>query len=429
MKDIAIAIILISAIYAVIRGIDVRFVLLFAGLLLCSLAGTPLIIFDEFQRVMGEGKIIGPICSAMGYAFILKATGCDKAMVQLIMNPIKKMKWLLIPGSCAVGFITNIAITSQTASAAAVGPIIVPILTAAGFHPLIAGSALVLGCSVGGNLLNPGEPDIVGVQIATSSNISTVLDAALIPELIAFSTAIFVFTMLAYYKPPHSKTTMDILQTEEYPKTNVIKALMPLLPVITLLVFQSGNHISPFINSLYPNGLPVPHVMVFYGFMLILMNWKQISQLTSEFFSGLGYGYTHVISLIITASCFIAGLEAVGVLKSIVLIVSETGPVSKVMSGMTTFLMAILSGSGTAPSIAFSKGVLPSISIIDTLSAIDLGIIGAIGATLGRTMSPAAAVILYASTIIGCSPMDIVKRTWIPVCSALIITLIYFIFK
>ena len=419
MDNIAVFIILMSAIYAVIKGIDVRIVLLLAGILLCSIAGVPYKVLDEFQRVMGEGKIIGPICSAMGYAFILKATGCDKAMVQLIMKPIMKMKFLLIPGSCLVGFITNIAITSQTASAAAVGPIIIPILIAARFHPIIAGSALVLGCSSGGNLFNPGEPDIVGIQTATSASIASIIDMAFLPEIIAFLSAVCVFTFLAY----------DFPLDNDSDKPQYLKAIMPPLPVLTLLLMQPGNTFAKPILDIYPNGLPVPHVMVTYSLLVILLNWKDISLLTSEFFSGIGYGYTHVISLIITASCFIAGLDSVGILKKIVTLVSETGVISKIFSGFATFSMALLSGSGTAPSVAFSQSVLPSIQIVDTIAAIDLGIIGAICATLGRTMSPAAAVIIYASTIIGFSPIDIVKRTSIPVLIAMIMVLLFFIVK
>ena len=429
MDNIAVFIILMSAIYAVIKGIDVRIVLLLSGILLCSIAGVPYKVLDEFQRVMGEGKIIGPICSAMGYAFILKATGCDKAMVQLIMKPIMKMKFLLIPGSCFVGFITNIAITSQTASAAAVGPIIIPILIAARFHPIIAGSALVLGCSSGGNLFNPGEPDIVGIQTATSASIASIIDMAFLPEIIAFLSAVCVFTFLAYAFPPRSPYTYDFPLDNNADKPQYLKAMMPPLPIITLLLLQPGNIFAKPILDIYPNGLPVPHIMVTYSLLVILLNWKDISVLTSEFFAGIGYGYTHVISLIITASCFIAGLDSVGILKKIVTLVSETGVISKIFSGFATFSMALLSGSGTAPSVAFSQSVLPSIQIVDTIAAIDLGIIGAIGATLGRTMSPAAAVIIYASTIIGFSPIDIVKRTSIPVLIAMIMVLIFFIVK
>ena len=444
MDNIAVFIILMSAIYAVIKGIDVRIVLLLSGILLCSIAGVPYKVLDEFQRVMGEGKIIGPICSAMGYAFILKATGCDKAMVQLIMKPIMKMKFLLIPGSCLVGFITNIAITSQTASAAAVGPIIIPILIAARFHPIIAGSALVLGCSSGGNLFNPGEPDIVGIQTATSASIASIIDMAFLPEIIAFLSAVCVFTFLAYAFPPKSPYTYDFPLDNDSDKNGLsklnsldnnadkpqyLKAMMPPLPIITLLLLQPGNIFAKPILDIYPNGLPVPHIMVTYSLLVILLNWKDISVLTSEFFAGIGYGYTHVISLIITASCFIAGLDSVGILKKIVTLVSETGVISKIFSGFATFSMALLSGSGTAPSVAFSQSVLPSIQIVDNIAAIDLGIIGAIGATLGRTMSPAAAVIIYASTIIGFSPIDIVKRTSIPVLIAMIMVLIFFIVK
>jgi DcuC family C4-dicarboxylate transporter len=429
MDNIAVLIILMSAIYAVIKGIDVRIVLLVSGILLCSIAGVPFKVLDEFQRVMGEGKIIGPICSAMGYAFILKATGCDRAMVQLIMKPIMKLKFLLIPGSCLVGFITNIAITSQTASAAAVGPIIIPILIATRFHPIIAGSALVLGCSLGGNLFNPGEPDIVGIQTATSAPIASVLDMAFLPEMIAFISAVSVFTVISYTFPPKSPWNNVFTLDSDSEKPHYLKAIMPPLPVITLLLVQPGALLAKPILDVYPNGLPVPHVMVTYSLLVMLLNWKQISSLTAEFFSGVGYGYTHVISLIITASCFIAGLDSVGILKNIVTLVSEVGFLSKIFSGIATFSMALLSGSGTAPSVAFSQSVLPSIQMIDKIAAIDLGIIGAIGATLGRTMSPAAAVIIYASTIIGFSPIDIVKRTSIPVIIAMIMVLVFFIVK
>ena len=46
MDNIAVFIILISAIYAVIKGIDVRIVLLLSGILLCSIAGVPYKVLD-----------------------------------------------------------------------------------------------------------------------------------------------------------------------------------------------------------------------------------------------------------------------------------------------------------------------------------------------------------------------------------------------
>ena len=63
-------------------------------------------------------------------------------------------------------------------------------------------------------------------------------------------------------------------------------------------------------------------------------------------------------------------------------------------------------------------------SAIDLNHAVDLGAISAMGSAFGRTMSPAAAVMIFASALIGVSPLEIVKRTAIPIMAGLIITIL-----
>ncbi|MBI3260147.1 MAG: C4-dicarboxylate transporter DcuC [Ignavibacteriae bacterium] len=401
-----------AAVYSVVRGVDVRLVLFAAGLILASLALKPLIVFDTFQRVMGDGKIIGPICSAMGYAFVLRATCCDREMVRLLMRPIRQIRWLLIPGGCFVGFFTNMAITSQTAAAAAVGPILVPILLAARIHPIIAGAVLVLGCSGGGNLFNPGEPDIVAIQTATLAPLPSVLDAAFQPELIGFGVAVVVFTMMAFFMKPTAVTEeVELPDENSTAKIQYYKALLPPLPVAVLLLCQPKFHLFPSLLALYPDGLPVVHVMLFFTIIVLLLNYRDISSLTKTFFEGLGYAYIHVISLIIAASCLIAGMEAVGLVQIVVSMVSNFDFTAKTISGSMTWLLAVLSGSGTAPSVSFSKAVLPTLAKINQQGAVDLGVIGAIGATFGRTMSPVAAVVIFTTTLVKTTPFELIKRT------------------
>ncbi len=404
--------VLAAAVYSVVRGIDVRLVLFATGLILASLAMKPLIIFDTFQRVMGDGKIIGPICSAMGYAFVLRATSCDREMVRLLMRPIQHIRWLLIPGGCAVGFFTNMAITSQTASAAAVGPILIPILLAARIHPIIAGAVLVLGCSGGGNLFNPGEPDIVAIQTATQVPLPAVLDAAFYPELLGFGVAVAVFTLMAFFFKPKTAMEDPEIVTDVSPgKINYFKAILPPLPVAVLLLCQPKFQLIPSLLALYPDGLPVVHVMLFFTIIVMLLNFRDISSLTKTFFEGLGYAYIHVISLIIAASCLIAGMEAVGLIQIVVTMVSNFDLIAKTISGSMTWLLAVLSGSGTAPSVSFSKAVLPSLAKVNPSGAVDLGVIGAIGATFGRTMSPVAAIVIFTTTLVKTTPYEIIKRT------------------
>jgi DcuC family C4-dicarboxylate transporter len=359
----------------------------------------------------------------MGFAFLLRITGCDHAMVHYIISPLKKISWFLLPGSCLVGFLTNIAIPSQTAAAAAVGPILIPILTGAGFHPLIAGAALVLGASGGGDLFNPGEPEVVSIQVGTGAPLNQVMSSLAQYEILAFSIAVAIFVLISYLRPPKQDLTYTEEVNDEF-KPTILRAIMPPLPILTLLFVRPGNPLFAPLLEFYPQGPPVAHVMVFYAFLLILFNFKKITQLTNEFFSGLGYGYANVISLIITANCFIAGLEAVGFMQSIITFIINSGPYAHVLGSLSVWGMAVISGSGTAPSVAFSNGVLPTMSAIDINHAVDLGAISALGSAFGRTMSPAAAVMIFASALIGVSPLAIVKRTAIPIIAGLIITIL-----
>jgi len=178
-----------------------------------------------------------------------------------------------------------------------------------------------------------------------------------------------------------------------------------------LLMSQPKFHLIPGVLEYYPDGLPVPHIMVFFTIIILLINYKEVSALTKSFFEGLGYAYIHVISLIISASCLIAGMEAVGLIQVLVRVVSNFDLTAQAISGSMTWLLAVLSGSGTAPSVSFSKAVLPELAKLNPQGAVDLGIIGAIGATFGRTMSPVAAIVIFTTTLVDAKPLSIIKRT------------------
>jgi C4-dicarboxylate transporter, DcuC family len=403
--------VLAGAVVLVARGVDVRLVLFATGLTLASMVMKPLVVFDAFLRTVGDEKIVGPICSAMGFAWVLRVSGSDRELARFLIRPIRRVKWLLVPGGCAVGFVTNMAITSQTASAAAVGPILVPVMLAAGWHPILVGATLVLGCSAGGNLYNPGEADIVTIQATTKAPLVQILDRVFLPELVGFAAAVAVFTLLCRNTPREHVEPPLAFDADLERKIEVTKALLPILPIALLLLLQPRFHLVPPLLERYPEGVPVPHVMVFSTLVAMLVYRHEVSAQTRAFFEGMGFGFVHVISLIITASCLIAGMEAAGLVALLVGAVAGFGLFAMFLSGAIPLALGVLSGSGTAPSVAFSKAVLPSLSAVDLVGAIDLGLLGAIGATFGRTMSPVAAVVIFTSTLVGCTPLQIVKRT------------------
>ncbi len=436
MNSPLIAAILIStaALLLIRRGVDVRFVLIVAGLIMATIIGTPWVILDTFQKVLGRGDIIGPICTAMGYAFVLKATGCDRDMVRLLVQPLRRVRWLMVPGGVAIGFVTNMAITSQTASAAAVGPILIPLMIASGYAPLAAAGTLLLGCSVGGNLFNPGEPDIVAIRASVNVDTGDILTAAFLPNMISFIVATIVLTFLIRKLKLWSLAN-TVADTDETPITRpmVLRAFLPPLPILILLLLQPRFNLAPAIFEMYPQGLQVSSVMLLCSGLVMLVTLKEprtaiahISRVTIEFFEGMGFAFAKVISLILAAACFLAGLDALGAIAKLTKLLSYDVTVAAILSPVITWGLAIISGSGTAPSVAFSQAVLPGVVATGAVSAaILMGVAGAIGAGLGRTMSPVSAIMLFTSTLAEVEPKALVKLVTWPIVASLVSTIVY----
>ena len=424
MQLAATFIIIAVTMWLLVREVDVRLVLFGAGLALASLVLKPLVVFDVFLSEMGNGKTIGPICTAMGYAYVLRATRCDQAMVQLLLAPLRRVRWLLIPGGCAVGFITNIAVTSQTAVAAAVGPILVPLMLAAGFSPVTAAATLLLGCSGGGSLYNPGDADLVAIHEASKAPMKLALDAMFLPLLCGFITAVIVFSLreVRNVGPAVMPAEPDADAKSTLPPERW-KALLPPLPVIAIFAMMPGVFF-PTMPAPFEKGLPVSHAMIGATIVVLLLCRGDVSQLAKKFCEGLGYAYAHIITLIVTASCFIAGLTEVGLTERFVKLVVGVGWTAKLAAGGITGILAIIAGTGIGPSVAFSKAVLPTLSTTNLPAALDLGAFAAISATFGRTMSPVSAVVIFCATFGNAPTLALIKRTAVPLLAGFVVALV-----
>ncbi len=75
--------------------------------------------------------------------------------------------------------------------------------------------------------------------------------------------------------------------------------------------------------------------------------------------------------------------------------------------------MAVLSGSGDAATFAFNEAVTPHAAQFG-LTITELGNTVMCAAQLGRTMSPIAGVVILLAGMARVSPIDLVKRTAIP---------------
>lgn len=421
--------------FALRKGYDVRLVLILGGIVLTSVAGNPLEIVNVIGKTLGNVEVTGPICSAMGYAFVLRAIGADKELVALLAQPLRSVGWLLIPGGVAIGFVTNIAIPSQTAAAAAVGPILLPLMYAAGFSRLAAGATLLVGCSIGGSLLNPGDADIVAIHTATQLPVSDVMDDMVIPSILSVVVAmiVLVFQLRSMGVRTGDQHQHGTAKNEPLSLRRIAMATLAPLPVIVLFVTQPGWKLFPYITEYYPHGLPVYSVMLAASFLAMMISYSteitlasHLTKLTGEFFDGMGYGLAKVVSIIIAAGCFLAGLSELGVIKAISQLLLQDPSIAMIASPITTWLMAVMSGSGTAPAVSFAQAVLPTIVSAGALQlAVVLGVLASIGASIGRTMSPVSAVMYFVSDLSATEPRDLMRAVVLPLVAGLVAVIIY----
>jgi DcuC family C4-dicarboxylate transporter len=415
------------AVFFMVRRVEVRLVLLASGLVLGLLAGQPLLMFDTFMRAMVAG-MVGPICAAMGFAAVVSATGCDKHLVHLLLKPIRRVRLLMLPGGILVAYLVNMAVSSQTSTAAAIGPILVPLLLAAGFSKEVAGAALLLGASFGGDLLNPGAQDVVA--IASVANISAAsLSARVIPASIAGAlVAGLVFALLnrrgngseeGGSRPNGNggvlRSASELTAAHDDFRVSLPHAFVPIAPIALLLLAYAGLPALAFLIrppegeewKAYAGALPIVRAMLIGVILALIVARKDVQKLTKTMFTGIGEAYGTIISLTITAQCFGAGVAAVGLSARLLEGARAFGFLSVLAAGFP-WALSVLSGSGSGPILTFAQTFLPSLGPGD--DSVRLAALACFGGAFGRTMSPVAAVVVYCSGLVGVSPILLVKR-------------------
>ncbi len=420
--------VIVLAIWAVMRQMEVRLILMVAAIAVASIGGKPETVLHTFFATLAEEKFIVPICCAMGFTYVLKQTGCDQHLIHLLTGTLIQFRLFLIPGAVLIGFMVNTPVISQSSTALALGTVMVPLLQRAGMTMASIGAVLLLGSSMGGELMNPGAPELNTIarelKIGSRDCIQTLL-----PFLFVY---IVVATLVIWWRerkqPWHQQSNTN--ETEPRFKVSWIKAAIPVLPLI--LLFLSG----PPLNWIHiPNEWLVAQGTKGYEARLIgaamlvgivaaaITDRKSIRQTAVSFFEGAGYAYTHIISLIVVASCFGQAIEVSGltiVLKDIILAFPH------LLIPLATLLpmgFAFICGSGMASTqslYAFFVGPAHALGV----DPIAVGGLVAIGSAAGRTMSPIAAVTLMSSTLVQCKPAELSRRVATPLLTGIVVMIV-----
>lgn len=344
---------------------------------------------------MSNAATIVPIGSAMGFAFVLRVTGCDRELVRLLLRPLRWAPALLVPGGVAAGYLVNTTIVSQSGTAAVLGPILIPLLRAGGLDAATAGATLLLGASMGGELFNPGAVEMRKLSDLTGLDGHTVVSGQAPLNFVACGTALLAFWLLALRRSRLVEPASAALEPAES-RINPFKAAIPVVPLAILFLDGALGAASPLAAFVGPSKILAAMLVG------LLLAWLAVprcgSRLAPEFFEGAGFAYTHVISLIVAASTFAEGVRKSGLIQVTVRALADRPALAPFASAILPWGLGVIGGSGIAPAVAIMEFFVPAADVLG-LDPVRIGTLASLGAHFGRTMSPAAAVVVMCARL------------------------------
>ncbi len=398
---------IIFAVALLILKKDTKTVLLGAGIIMCIAALKPLDAFDAFKDNMIQTGLITSVCSVMGFSFVMKITQVDKHLVHSLAKILVKIRPLLIPGVIISTFIVNISLNSASGVTAAVGTIFIPLLISMGVKPAMAASAVILG--TWGSMLSPGLDHQSVISQIANVEVIDVIKVHAKTDIIAMLIAATYLTILAKILKEDKGYQIENIESKEDTefKVNLFYAVLPLLPVIMLIIF---NIESVQKNISWASRIGVPHAMLIGSILCIFATKTNIQKATNEFFNGMGKGYADIIGIIISAAVFVSGMKALGLLDFFINTLKTSTHLVPLAATYGPFLLGVITGSGDSSAIVFNQSVTVHAESFG-YEIVNMGSLAALAGALGRAASPIAGATIIAAGIANISPFEIAKRT------------------
>lgn len=405
-----------GVIYLLVKQYETRMVLIGAGLLMCTLAGNPMLMFSAFATNMVLAALIQTILSVMGFAYVMKVTKCDAHLVNLMVGMLSKVRIIIVPAAMLVTAFINISLSSAAGCAAAVGSILIPLMISLGVSPAVAAAAVMGGTF--GSMLSPG--------LSHNAYIAANLMKTDVMQVIAVHYWASIVTMLVgagclaavaiFLKEDRGYVPDASHATPKLENPNVVYALVPVIPVV-LLVFSAyiSSKTAPawgqslLLTMPWLKSLTVPAAMLIGTILGIAVTRTNPTVCVKEFFNGMGSSYGSVMGIIIAAGVFVAGMQAVGLVGAFINLLKNAGDAARWAAAFGPFLLAIITGSGDAATLAFNGAVSPHAAQFG-MTIPHMSTLATLAGALGRTMSPLAGAAIICAGLANVSPLEITKR-------------------
>lgn len=458
-------------VFMLIKKVNAHMTLLLTGLILLSLAQIfhlgPILekgslhfgFFDIFQVVnqkMSEnmaGLGLTLMCIA-GFSAYMDHVDASYALFKVFEKPLKKLKSpsTLLIVSYLIIQVMVLFIPSHAGLALLLMVTLYPLLVRSGVSKLSALSIIGIcqfidhGPGSGNVIMAAQKANIDPANYFVHYQLPTT-----IPIIIAVAITLY-YTNRYFDKKEGFAFNNDDIQKEldevsqkdgNSKKPPKIYALLPIIPLVLILGFSSVLDSILLVLGLTTEEaikagaatairMNVPVAMMISTFIAILFeiirHRSVIETLNSImiFFKGMGHLFVITVSLIVCGQVFASGLISVGFVDTLIEFAKNAGfGVMAIIIAVSLLLMvcAFLMGSGNAAFFSFAP-LIPSIAKSFGVETITMIVPIQIMTGFGRCISPIAPAILAISAIAKVSPLQVVKRTLIPMIVAGIVNLI-----
>jgi C4-dicarboxylate transporter, DcuC family len=427
--------------YFIVKGYGATGVLLVAGLVLLSVSaamgikilpsdvpttGNPL--FDVIDTVRyllversgGLGLMIMLLC---GFAAYMNYLGANDVLIKLLSKPLHAIHspYLLM----VVAYLVACAMSLAVSSAAGLG-----VLLMATLFPLMVNlgisraAATAICASPAAIILAPTSGDVVMAAEAAGMELLPFAFGLSLPislsAIAGMGVTHFFWQRWLDRREGVKHEPVDVSRLQIHCPAGY--ALLPFSPIVGVFVFNGSFGVHLDINATIIFCL----ILAASCEYLRKRDAKKLFDGLNVVYHGMAEAFSSVVILLVAAGVFAQGLMTLGFIDQLLSLGQENGLGALfIMLSLVviTLLAAVTTGSGNAPFFAFielipklatSLGIPPAYLVIPMLQA----------SNLGRTISPVSGVVVATAGMGHVSPLEVVKRTSVPVAVALVIVMV-----
>lgn len=439
-------IVIIFTVRALIKKYNQHAVLLSAGLFMMGLATiltktsvigkgtTGSLLVDLFQFIANTAAKHGGdlgllVMSVAGFAVYMDHIDASKVLANLVTNPLKKLNspYLVLGLTYTVGQILNIFIPSASGLALLMTVTMFPILLSLGIPRISAAAVIVTTACLD---LGPasGNANLAAKTGGVDTAAYFVNYQIPVSLLIVLVITVLHIVVQKYFdqkeKNAGNVSTVETAVTEEKINAPLYYAILPLIPLILLLVFNSFaiKSIKMGVTTAMFIGLTLGMICEF----IVKKDLKAVLGSLKVYFDAMGKNFALVVTLIIAGETFAQGLKSIGLINYVIEGAKNMGlGVSAMMVVMTLIIAvtSVLMGSGNAAFFAFAP-LAPTVASSVGANPLFLLLPMQLTSGIARSASPILGATIAVAGITGVNTFDVAKRAAIPMLGGIIATII-----